>query len=408
MNKKLVLLALLSIALTSGLYGNEQDFGIKFSGFVKTDIISDSRQSLAVREGHFLLYPFAISNDANNEDINAHPSLNMLAIQTRLKGSITGPDAFGSKTAGLIEAAFFGHSDPDINGFRLRHAILMMNWQKTKLMIGQYWHPMFVTDCFPGTVSFNTGAPFQPFSRNPQVRITKVFGTLNIMAAAIAQRDFASTGPAGTSSIYLRNSVVPNLHLQMQAKTSNFVSGVGIDWKALRPRLVSSMNYKQNEKVNGLSLLGYASMKLPGFVWKMEGVLGHNLTDHLMLGGYAVESKDPATGIESYIPTQVFSAWTDISTSGKTSLGLFAGFTQNLGTANNILLSEKNYMRGPTIDAIFRIAPRIIWNSGTTRFATEVEYTAASYGTLQQDATVKDGEYVGNLRVLFAAYYFFN
>ena len=228
------------------------------------------------------------------------------------------------------------------------------------------------------------------------------------MAAAIAQRDFASTGPAGTSSIYLRNSVVPNLHLQMQAKTSNFVSGVGIDWKALRPRLVSSMNYKQNEKVNGLSLLGYASMKLPGFVWKMEGVLGHNLTDHLMLGGYAVESKDPATGIESYIPTQVFSAWTDISTSGKTSLGLFAGFTQNLGTANNILLSEKNYMRGPTIDAIFRIAPRIIWNSGTTRFATEVEYTAASYGTLQQDATVKDGEYVGNLRVLFAAYYFFN
>jgi len=27
-------------------------------------------------------------------------------------------------------------------------------------MIGQFWHPMFATDCYPDVVSFNTGAPF--------------------------------------------------------------------------------------------------------------------------------------------------------------------------------------------------------------------------------------------------------
>ena len=406
MNKKLILLALFSIGLLGGLYAEEQNFGIKFSGFVKTDVMFDSRQTVAAREGHFLLYPYEVSKDMEGEDINAKPNLNMLAIQTRLKGTITGPDAFGAKTGGLIEAAFFGHSDSDVNGFRLRHAILLMKWQNTNLMIGQYWHPMFVTDCFPDVVSFNTGAPFQPFSRNPQVRITMSSGTLNFIAAAIAQRDFVSTGPVGGSSSYLRNSVIPNLHFQLQVKAKEFVYGIGADWKALTPRLVSTTDvYKQSETVEGLSLLGYARINLPGLVWKMEGVLGQNLTDHLMLGGYGVESMDTTTGVESYIPTQVFSVWTDLSTGSKTSLGLFAGFTQNLGASDDIF---SKYMRGPTIDAIFRVAPRIIWNSGTTRFATEVEYTAASYGSPQADATVKDGEFVGNLRILLAAYYFFN
>jgi hypothetical protein len=281
-----------------------------------------------------------------------------------------------------------------------------MKWQKTTFLIGQYWHPMFVTDCFAGVVSFNTGAPFQPFSRNPQLRITRSLGPLNIIAAALTQRDFASIGPANLSSLYMRNSAIPNLHLQLQVKGNDLVYGVGADWKTLTPRLVSPLNYKQSETVSGLSVLGYASVKLQKLLWKVQSVLGQNLTDHLMLGGYAVESVDTTTGIETYIPTTVFSAWTDLSTSGQTSFGLFAGFTRNLGASNDVYGTK--YMRGPSIDAIFRVAPRFLLNSGTTRFATEVEYTAASYGSPQKDASVKDGKYVGNLRILFGAYYFFN
>ncbi len=60
-------------------------FGISFSGFVKTDIFYDTRQSGCIREGHFLLYPENVLLDANNKDINDKPSFNMLSIQTRLK-----------------------------------------------------------------------------------------------------------------------------------------------------------------------------------------------------------------------------------------------------------------------------------------------------------------------------------
>jgi len=169
-------------------------FGIALSGFVKTDVIHDSRQTLSLREGHYLLYPKPALPDKDGRDVNGADSFHILSVQTRLQGKITGPDAFGAKTSGLIEAEFFGTSEADINGFRLRHAFLKLNWRKTELLVGQYWHPMFVVESFPDVVSFNTGAPFQPFNRSPQIRLTRTFGGWSLQAAALSQRDFVSAG----------------------------------------------------------------------------------------------------------------------------------------------------------------------------------------------------------------------
>lgn len=393
----------LLICLT-GVYAGASDFGIHFSGFVKTDVMFDSRQTVAAREGHYLLYPVEKKLDPDDEDINAAANLNILAVQTRLKGDITGPDAFGAKTSGRIEAAFFGTTESDVNGFRLRHAFMLLDWDKTDLMIGQFWHPMFVTSVFPGTVSFNTGAPFQPFSRNPQIRLTRQFGSTDLILAAIEQRDFASAGPQGTGSMYLRNAAIPNLHAQLQWKRQDMILGVGGDWKMLNPRLETTTGYKNSNRVTSLAAIGYAKMNLNNLVWKIEGVYGQNMTDHLMLGGYGVESVDQETGMETYIPTDMMSAWTDLSTGKTISMGLFAGVTKNLGASEDIMAF---WGRGSNIDMIYRVSPRVMWNSGKTRLAAELEYTAAAYGVTQSDGTVDDAEFVGNLRLLLAAYYFF-
>ncbi|NOY50562.1 MAG: hypothetical protein GXO88_08375, partial [Chlorobi bacterium] len=151
-------------------------FGIKFHGFVKSDLLFDSRQTVDVREGHFLLYPKNELPDIEGNDINAKSSFNLLSIQTRLKGFITGPDIGKIKTSAYLEGEFFGMNNADINGFRLRHAFIKLKWETASLLVGQYWHPFFAVNCYPGTVSFNTGSPFQPFSRNPQIRFTKTFG----------------------------------------------------------------------------------------------------------------------------------------------------------------------------------------------------------------------------------------
>ncbi|MFW5644912.1 MAG: hypothetical protein ACOCZL_03275, partial [Bacteroidota bacterium] len=168
--KIIVLLFLISFGTSLHTFSqdDEKKFGISLSGFVKNDFILDTRQTVSVREGHFLLYPEDERLDPDGEDINARANFNYLSIQSRVTGKLTGPDAFGAKTSGILEGAFFGATNSDINGFRLRHAFFKRNWASTELLLGQYWHLMFVTDCFPGTVSFNTGTPFQYFSRNPQ------------------------------------------------------------------------------------------------------------------------------------------------------------------------------------------------------------------------------------------------
>ncbi len=109
---------------------------------------------------------------------------------------------------------------------------------------------MFITDCFPGTVSFNTGAPFQPFSRNPQIRLTHKADNIKFIITAMSQRDFSSTGPAGGGSQYLRNSTLPEMNLTIQYETKNengnsFLLGAGADYLSLTPRIETLLGMPQ-------------------------------------------------------------------------------------------------------------------------------------------------------------------
>ena len=235
-------------------------FGISFKGFVKTDLMFDTRQNVTVREGHFLLYPESEKLDKLNNDINASPNLNILSIQSRLTGTIKAPDAFGAKTSGVLEGAFFGHSNGDINGFRLRHAFVKFDWQSTTLIIGQYWNPMFITEVFPEVISFNTGVPFQPFSRNPQVRLVKNFNDLYLSLTAASQRDFSSPGPNGVSTEYLRNSSIPIIDLNLTYKNGDLVAGIGINTKILKP-FQEYDGYKVDSKLQSYSGMAFAKIQ---------------------------------------------------------------------------------------------------------------------------------------------------
>lgn len=415
----------------------EKKWGIKFHGFVKTDIIYDSRQSLAVREGHFHLYPKPELIDSQGDDINAQPYFNILSIQTRLKGVITGPDVLGAKSSALIEGAFFGHSADDVNGFRLRHAFAKLTWTKTELLVGQYWHPMFITDCFPGTVSFNTGAPFQPFTRNPQVRLSHKFGNITAQVAAMSQRDFTDAGvnPASpgdlsavsASSFYLRNAVLPELNLTLQYQTSfgntGFLFGLSGNYKKLSPRLESEIidknsekviaSYKSNENVEGMSGMAFMKLKFPDFTFKAEAVLGQCTYGWTMLGGYVAQKlSDPDKMFYDFEPLDVFSMWTDIHTNGnKWQLGIFAAYSQNWGASSDIKTNyffARGYSSGNYINYLYRISPRVMYNVGKMRFACETEYTSVNYGkTIDSKGVVHEGTDVANLRLLLAVYYFF-
>jgi hypothetical protein len=389
-------------------------FGLALSGYVKTDIFYDTRQTTSLREGHFLLYPKGPADDPNGADANARAAFNILSIQTRAALTATGPDVLGAKTFAFVEAEFFGTSDADINGFRLRHAYLRLGWPRTELLVGQYWHPLFVAECFPDVVSFDTGAPFQPFNRSPQVRLSQAFGRLSLTATALAQRDFASNGPDGVSSVYLRNAARPELDLRLQYSARNgerkteTVAGLAGDLMTIAPRLATAAGYATEEKLTGAAAMAYFKQKWAGLAWKVEAFWGQN-THHLsMIGGYGVrEVVDPITLAWSYAPVATFSAWTEVmtNTSGPWQAGLFAGYAKNLGAPHEI--TGATFSRGADIDVIYRLSPRLLYNIGKVRLAGEVEMTAASYGTPDLFGKVREARFVRNVRLLLAAYYFF-
>jgi hypothetical protein len=420
MKRKALLLLILSATpfLVGAQEKENNDLTIKLGGFIKNDFFYDTRQTVAAREGHFLLWPAKPSLDRENQDINDASSFNFLSIQTRLNLTIAAPVAFGVKTTGHIEGAFFGHSNPDINGFRLRHAFIKFEWENSEVLLGQSWNPLFVTASFPDVVSFNTGCPFQAFSRNPQIRFTKTAGRFKFIVAALSQRDFANVGPQGTSSSYLRNAAMPDMHVQAHYSIGNpnagpqFIFGGGAAYKKIVPELVTAQNYKTNAAVEGITYMGFARAVFRPVTVKAQYLMGQNVNDLLMIGGYGISQiTDQAKGMVEYAPLRTNAFWLDLHTNGQAvQLGVFLGMSENLGATKDLVAGSGTIGLGTDIQSLYRVSPRLIFNSGKARFALECEYTSARFGAVNTTENSKgipvNAQAVSNLRLLLGAYLF--
>jgi len=395
---------------------NENKIKVNIYGFVKTDMFWDTRQTVSAREGHFLLFPSPVKPDVDGDDINNKANFNFLSIQSRVGVSIVGPDVLNAKISGKIEGDFFGQLNPNTGLFRLRHAYVKLNWASTELLVGQYWNPMFITDCFPGTISFNTGAPFQPFARNPQIRLSHTIGVARFIGVANSQSDYTSRGPnpldptkSIASAQFLRNSAIPEFSLQVQLKPSNsFLFGIGASYKQIVPQIVTPNNYKTSQPVGGYNAIAYLKLTTTHVTFKLQSIYGQNIPDVLMIGGFGVsDSTDKTKGYVEYATINNFSAWTDIHTNGKKiQIGIFAGYSKNLGAQKDVI--GPIYGLGTTIESMYRVSPRVSFKYNKLKFALESEYTVANYGSLFDNKGVPINiTAASNLRILFAVYYFF-
>jgi hypothetical protein len=294
---------------------------------------------------------------------------------------------------------------------------------------------MFVANCSPETVSFNTGAPFVVFSRNPQIRLAQSFGHFKLQLVAMSQIDFTSTGPDGPSPKYLRNSVLPEMDFQVQygikneTKGTEFLIGAGIDYILLTPRLSTDVvlkkaydtvvnnivihhnaetkTYISSSTTSGICYNLFAKLRLPKVTMKAGAFDGSNTYAFCMLGGYAVENiADVAKGTENYSAVRIFSTWGEFMTNGKRwQTGIFGAYCRNLGIGK--VVTGPYYSKGSNIDYLYRVSPRLVLNVNKFRIAGEIEYTVAAYGKTNEKGYVSDASEVGNLRGLVGVYYFF-
>ena len=362
------------------------------SGFIKFDAFYDTHPMAAAREGHFALYP------TNGPD---KAQLNFVMFQSRFR--LTAPTydlPFGSVT-GLIEADFFGTANGYENQLRLRHSLIKLQLKKASIIIGQYWTPLFNANVYPGTISFNTGVPFQPFARMPQIRtLYNISKSLSVLGAITMQRDAFQEISGNEKQI---NAGIPGLHLHGRYSSKTLFAGGGFYTKAISPDI--------NEILNALVFTTYAKVTLGALQFKTKWIFGEDLADHLMLGGYTAIT-DTLTHSVQYENLSSSNQWVDISYNlSPITYGLFLGMSENLGMDYKLNNNETVafYARGSSIKQVFRVAPRVQIQWSKLRFAYELEMTMTDYMSGYNDNLIPSGakNSVTNYRSLFAAYLFF-
>jgi hypothetical protein len=357
---------------------------LTIGGFVRNDFLFDSRKTSEAVEGLFTLYPLPVSGDARGEDINAQPSANLLAISSRFITRFFGPSVFGAKSQGYIEFDFTGTSNT--NSTRLRQAYVMLNWKNSDLYLGRTWHPLAAYSN-PNVIGLNTGAPFFYFSRSEQLRFVYRPGKFALTLAAAYQSDYASLGPLGKSSSYLRNAVLPQLSAVVRYIPSpRWTFGLAAETKTIQPREFTSgaenNRYKADQTLTTVMAMGFAGYRDARLNVMANAAYMQNPTEGLMLGGYAVSETDPVTGAEKYTPTQHFVSWISIDYGKVWNAGVFAGYIHNLGTLDNV--TGEIYARGADIAGMFRVAPHLIYNINNWNLALEYEITSAAAGTINK------------------------
>lgn len=411
--KKYILLSLCLIGV-SGSFAQTKDFKFKFYGQIRTDLYYNSRANEETVDGLFYMYPKDEAYDADGKDLNATPNSNFYTLYSRLGVDVAGPKLGKANTSAKIEADFRG-TGTSFSVLRLRHAYLNLDWGKSALLMGQTWHPLY-GEVAPQILNLSMGAPFQPFSRAPQIRYRYAERNFQLTGAALWQSQYMSQGPEGKTHKYLKQSCIPELYLGMDYKSKHVLAGVGIEMLSLKPRLEgtgqSNEKYKVDERITTLSYEAHIKYTGPKWFVAAKSVLGSNLTQASGLGGFGIKSVDDRTGEQEYTPIRFSTSWLNVVYGKKWKPGIFVGYAKNLGTSDELYTpNQKNvtlYGTGTNLDRVVMAGAELTYNVPHWKFGLEYTLSSAAYGTPDwTDGKIMDTHNVRNNRIVAVAMFMF-
>ena len=410
--KKTLFMAALMAMFIGGAKAQEKP-SVKLYGFIRNYACFDTRESMTSNSEQFYYMPKDEKLDANGEDINEQPNMMLLSITTRLGLNITGLEFLGAKTSAKIESDFAGFGTSN-TVLRIRQAYAKMEWEKNSILAGQAWHPM-MGDMMPDVFSLETGAPFTPFSRTPQVRYDYKNKGFTLTATALYQYQYTSYGPDGASFNYARNAIVPELYFQAMYKNGGFMIGAGVNLLTLKPRQSYTMEstdengatvtdtYKcKEDPVVSISPTIFASYKKGNWGIKGRFTYAQNAAHLSMISGYGV-TKVNENGEQEYGSINSAGGWVDVTYKKTLKKGFltfccFAGYTKNLGCKDEF--TGPIYMRGEkNMDNMWRVAPSILYTHNAMQIGIEYNPTTVAYGTPDSQYKMSDTHNVTNHRI---------
>lgn len=373
------------IALALGVSAFAQKTEFKFYGFVRNYFAFDTREGAAGTEDLYYYVPLDKNISAEGVDLNANPSFRFAALTTRLGVDIKSPEISGYRFGAKIETDFYA----GLNGstgtaqLRLRQAYATVDKGARNWKIGQAWHPMAAD--LPDIYSLESGAPFGPFSRTPQVQFNgRINNHCSFTAAALWQMQYTSTGPEGASANYIKYSCVPEFYLGANYNADNLLFRVGVDVLSIKPRKNDGV-VKVSDRLTTATIFEYGQYKYGDWTFKEKITFSGDGSHFNLIGGYGVSGLD-ADGSFRYSPTRTLAGWATASYHKKDSrwtTSMLAGWSHNFGTAKEIYAGDmfwcKNYAN--KIAGLFRLQPEVVYTIGKLQFGMEYMLTGVRYGT---------------------------
>ena len=395
-------------------------------GFIRNYFTFDSRECIAgTGDLYFYMPKDEAWNQAEGEqymtgvarqDLNAVSSFRFLSLTTRVGLNIVDYKWRNTEFSGKIEADFFAgiskvgigtHAVSGTAQFRLRQAYVTLGWDSLKmsgkdfarvdLTIGQTWHPMAADLC--DVISLNSGAPFGPFNRSPQVKMDARLGKfVTLTGSLLWQMQYNSIGPDGQSAEYIMYSKTPEAYLGVSVHTKGFLMRAGADVLSISPRHIGKLNgvdVRVNDRITTASPFLYLQYKKGEFSIKAKTIFAEAGEHMNMNGGYGV-SRVNADGSWSYTPTRTSSSWISIVYGGKVGAQedkhpqklqgiLFAGYVENLGTKDPLAVEGGKivgfyYPRVKNLRRMWRITPTLLYTVGKFQVGLEYDITSVHYG----------------------------
>ena len=362
------ILIFIAVLFNSSLVSAQKsDFSYRFYGFVRGDLFYNTRANQAPVDGNFYLYPLDCDLDSKGNDINATPNGSFYTFTTRLGIDMDGPKIGNATSSAKIEVDFGGFS-ASTTMLRIRQAYVALDWRRIRLLIGQTWHPLF-GNVVPDVLNLSTGAPFQPFNREPQIALSWHTSRVHFTLAALWQLQYTSSGPKGGCDEYLKNSCIPELYFGADYRYERWIVGAGAHMISLKPRTYSTVidgmgserRFKVNERMTTFSCEAHVQYKSSKWSVAAKTLLASCLDHTALLGGYGISKVDPVTGEQEYTPIRHSTSWINLTYGTRWKGHFFVGYTKKLGSSRP-LVTDVQYGMGLDIDQLCSFNMAVSYN----------------------------------------------
>ena len=333
------------------------------------------------------------------------------------------------KVTGNVEADFYCMNG-SLATLRLRHAYMGLLWDNLVLgdllvNIGQTWHPMAAD--MPHVTNLETGAPFAPFNRSPQVMfhwtvgkftwtggilypmqylpVGPIYSTSPVWNEYVGQYQPKTTYSTTKSAEFNKYGMIPEVYLGVSFKSGGFLGRAGANFFSIMPRWYApaitvvdeatkelAFDYDHTSmlkaRMYAISPFLYLQFTKGSFQLKAKSILAQSGEHMNLLSGYAGTYNWSKHALE-YTPMQDWASFISFQAGRKFQFLCMLGYMQQLGTTKSVFAYRANDRLNTLwlntsadnkIQRAFRATPTLAYNLGNLTFSLEYNCTGAWFG----------------------------